>query len=141
MKLLHVAAGIVVALLFILSGTTAYAGSGDIGEREYAANCANCHGAFGKGDGPFVEMLKNRPTDLTALSKNNGGVFPFARVYEYVDGTNAITAHGTRDMPIWGKRYQVDAAKYYGDMDYNQPSFVRSRILALVEHIFSLQGK
>lgn len=35
------------------------------GQQLFAQNCAICHGAGGKGDGPFAPNLKPRPVDLT----------------------------------------------------------------------------
>lgn len=34
------------------------------GEKVYQANCAMCHGAAGKGDGPAAASLKPAPRDL-----------------------------------------------------------------------------
>ena len=42
----------------------------------YKAYCAACHGPAGKGHGPAAEALKYKPIDLTAIAKNNKGVFP-----------------------------------------------------------------
>jgi mono/diheme cytochrome c family protein len=36
-----------------------------IGRDVYAANCADCHGATGKGDGKMASDLKKKPTDLS----------------------------------------------------------------------------
>jgi len=73
----------------------------DIGKSEYTNNCAVCHGVNGKGNGPMAVVLTTPPTDLTTISKRNGGVFPFARVYQVIDGsinsTQMIKAHGTRE--------------------------------------------
>src|SRR3954471_2326312 len=35
------------------------------GREVYTANCADCHGAGGKGDGKMAKDLKKRPPDLT----------------------------------------------------------------------------
>jgi mono/diheme cytochrome c family protein len=112
----------------------------DLGKVEYDANCAICHGASGKGGGPYVELLKRSPTDLTTLQKRNGGIFPMARVYETIEG-GGVAEHGTRDMPIWGREYSIKAAQYYMDVNYNQEAFVRARILALAEYLSRLQVK
>jgi mono/diheme cytochrome c family protein len=120
---------------------TAAAQASDLGKREYESNCAVCHGKTGKGDGPYVEMLSSRASDLTTLAKRNGGTYPFARVYELIDGTQTVKSHGPRDMPIWGADYQIKAAEYYGDMPYNPQVYVRGRILALTEYLARLQAK
>lgn len=121
--------------------------SPDPGKREYLNSCAACHGASGKlaaGEGAGVEFLKTTPTDLTTLSKKNGGVFPFERVYMVIDGRKMVSGHGSRDMPIWGDRYTregVKAAEYYVDMPYDMEMYARSRIHALIDHIHRLQVK
>jgi mono/diheme cytochrome c family protein len=120
---------------------TAAAQASDLGKREYESNCAVCHGKTGKGDGAYVELLNSRVPDLTTMSKRNGGTFPFARVYEVIDGSQFVKAHGTRDMPIWGTDYQIKAAEYYADMPYNPQIYVRGRILALTEYLARLQAK
>lgn len=38
------------------------------GKKIYAANCASCHGASGKGDGPAGKTLKPKPSDLAAMA-------------------------------------------------------------------------
>jgi mono/diheme cytochrome c family protein len=115
-----------------------------LGAQEYKSNCGICHGINGKGDGPitqyFVEggyVAKAFP-DLTALKKNNGGVFPYERVYKMIDGRAEVKAHGPREMPVWGDEYNEQAYKKYGEF-YASKAFVRTRILALIEHIDSLQ--
>lgn len=111
----------------------------DLGKREYDNNCAVCHGREGKGNGPYVELLKRSPPDLTTMAKRNGGVFPVARAYDVIEG--AGTGHGTRDMPIWGMDYSVKAAEYYVDVPYDREAFVRGRILSLIEYLHRLQAK
>lgn len=84
-----------------------------IGSDEYRISCLNCHGVGGKGDGPITGLLTKRPSDLTVLKKNNGGEYPFLRVYQTIDGRVSVLAHGERNMPIWGIRYlEEDAARY-----------------------------
>ena len=97
----------------------------------------------GKGDGPYAGIIDTKVPDMTMLQKNNNGVFPFDRVYQTIDGRMEVKAHGTRDMPIWGNEYNEKAAAYYSDYlrDYSATGFVRGRILALVNHIYSLQAK
>ena len=64
--------------------------------------CAACHGADGKGTGPAASALKKAPADLTLLSKKNNGKYPTLEVQSFIKGDSAATAHGTRDMPMWG---------------------------------------
>lgn len=68
----------------------------------YRAYCAACHGQDAKGNGPAAPALKTAPPDLTVLSRNNGGKFPSFRVANIIQGDEAITAHGSQDMPMWG---------------------------------------
>lgn len=115
----------------------------DFGELEYRSSCAVCHGANGKGKGEFNPYLAKPATDLTTLAKANGGVFPLQRVYEVIDGRQTIPSHGTRDMPIWGLRYSVEAGTQlqYAEVPgpFDTEALVRARILALVEYINRLQ--
>jgi hypothetical protein len=87
------------------------------------------------------------PPDLTKLSERNGGVFPFSRVHEVIDGTIPVMTHGTRDMPVWGQVYRRNARS---SQQGTGPSFlpneiaealVRVKMLALIEYISTLQGK
>lgn len=77
----------------------------DIGKSEFQSSCASCHGTDAKGKGPVSDQLKIPPPDLTMLAKSNNGVFPTNAVYESIDGLKTIPAHGTREMPIWGERF------------------------------------
>lgn len=112
----------------------------DLGKREFEANCASCHGTSGKGNGILVEHLRKSPPDLTLLAKKNGGVFPLSRMYDVIDGAD-VPAHGTRDMPVWGRDYKIKAAEYFVDMPYDPEAYTRARILALLEYLNRLQAK
>lgn len=65
----------------------------------YAANCVQCHGAGGEGDGPWAAGMSPRPADLTQLG--GGGQFPRARVLSAIDGYDRTGLPG-RDMPEFG---------------------------------------
>ena len=137
-----ITAAVVVASLFGVPSLVQAQGI-DIGKREYTENCAVCHGASGKGDGPFAGIINERVADLTTLSKANSGAFPFARVYEVIDGTREAKAHGPRDMPVWGSVYNEQAPQWLG-FDYSREdarAFVRGRILALIGYLQTLQEK
>lgn len=112
----------------------------DLGKREYESNCIACHGKDLKG-GAYVDFLKVTPPDLTLLSKKNGGVFPLERVYAVIDGRQEVKAHGPREMPIWGRDYQIKAGEHYVDMNYDPEAFVRGRIFALIDYLNRMQAK
>ena len=111
----------------------------DQGRIEYTNNCLNCHGQAGDGNGPYASLLNKTPTDLTRLSKSNQGVFPFARVYEVIDGRQVVKGHGQRDMPIWGSAYRIESGEKLFETQYDPEIYARNRILALIEYISRLQ--
>lgn len=111
----------------------------DIGKREYLNSCAVCHGEEGKGDGPLAGIIETLVPDLTTLAQRNDNVFPMARVYEVIEGTADVQAHGTREMPVWGRRYAIEAAEYYFDVEYDPESVIRARILSVAEYLHRLQ--
>jgi mono/diheme cytochrome c family protein len=122
----------------------------DIGKAEYQSSCASCHGADGKGKGPVSEQLKVPPSDLTTLAKNNNGVFPTNAVRETIYGSKTIAAHGTREMPIWGERFNpivnlphsVDPSYWKMAGPEQSPEVVvRRRIDAVTDYLSRIQQK
>lgn len=132
-----------------------FAGAGqaqdiDIGKSEFQSACASCHGADGKGKGPVSGQLKVSPSDLTILAKNNGGVFPTNAAFEIIYGSKAVAAHGTREMPIWGERFNpIVSLPHNVDPSYwklagperSPEVVVRTRILAVVDYLNRIQQK
>lgn len=116
-------------------------GSLDLGKKEFESRCAICHGANGEGQGTWKGMLKVAPADLTVLAKNNKGVFPFDKVHSIIDGRADVKAHGSREMPIWGDVYNIEAAKYYSDYfgTHDPEYFIKARIYALISYLGDLQ--
>ena len=114
----------------------------DMGRLEYESNCATCHGASGKGDGWLKGYLTKSPSDLTTLSKRNGGAFPNQLVWEIIDGRTSadIGPHGSRDMPVWGRTFRAQAMQYPG-MAAQPEWFVRGRIVALLDYLARIQEK
>jgi len=114
----------------------------DVGKMEYEGACAVCHGTSGRGGGPMAAQLKSRMPDLTVLARNNNGVFPFDRVYQIIDGRQAVESHGTREMPVWGRAFRMQSSLYFdGSVPHDSESSARSRILALTEYLYRLQGR
>ncbi len=131
----------IAALGVTFAGTAFAEARSDLGKQEYESNCVACHGLAGKGDGYFAQFLKLPVPDLTTIAKRNGGVFPADRMIEVVDGRQALKGHGPRNMPIWGTTYTEKASSYYGGLAFNPEQFVRARILALVDYLYSLQAR
>jgi mono/diheme cytochrome c family protein len=114
----------------------------DIGKMQYDSACAVCHGPAGKGDGPLKSQLVSRVSDLTALARNNNGVFPFDRVYQIIDGRQEVKAHGPREMPVWGRDFNMQSSIFFENYPpYDNESNARSRMLALTEYLYRLQAK
>jgi len=107
------------------------------GAMEYRISCAACHGTDGRGAGPLATVLKVRPTDLTQLSKNNHGAFPFLNVVKVIDGRTEVAGHGSREMPSFGGRYQEESEQAYGL--YGSETVVRARIFELVYYLQTIQ--
>jgi mono/diheme cytochrome c family protein len=105
------------------------------GKQVFMDNCAVCHGADGRGAGIVAGHLAEVPTNLTTLSANNGGNFPFPQIYETIDGRRQIGAHGSREMPIWGAAFRQDTTSAGGMRE----AVVRGRILELIVYIQSIQ--
>jgi len=97
--------------------------------REY---CAVCHGNDAKGSGPAAAALKVKPADLTQVSRKNGGTFPEIHVQRVINGEDAVTAHGSRDMPMWGQIFH--------QMSSN-PDIGSMRIYNLVKYVEQIQAK
>ena len=106
------------------------------GHHVYASHCAVCHGETGRGDGPFVALLEQRPPDLTRLGQRAQGFFPVWRVYETISGSELLPAHGTREMPIWGQVFAFEAT----NTNLDAATFTRGRIFSLVAWLASIQA-
>jgi len=103
------------------------------GKEMYESYCAVCHGKDGKGGGPAASALKAAPTDLTTLSKNNGGKYPSLKVSTSIRGDANIAAHGSKDMPVWGALFRGMSQGHEGE--------VQQRVANLTRYIESLQAK
>lgn len=103
------------------------------GKEMFTSYCAVCHGTAGKGDGPAATALKTPPSDLTQLSKNNGGKFPSMKIMSTIRGTANLPAHGSEDMPVWGPLFR--------SISGGHESEVQQREANLTRYIETLQAK
>jgi mono/diheme cytochrome c family protein len=101
------------------------------GKAMYSAYCAACHGADGTGNGPAAPALKTAPTDLTQLSKSNGGKFPENHVYNAIKGEVGVPAHGSKDMPVWGNVFRSVSGGHDAE--------VQQRLVNLTQYVRKLQ--
>ncbi len=92
---------------------------GPPGKMLYQRYCVACHGPEGHGDAPVTSALRERPPDLTTISKRNEGWFPERRIQDIVDGRFPV--HGRREMPVWGHLLNAD------------------ELILLSEYLFSIQ--
>jgi mono/diheme cytochrome c family protein len=127
---------IVALLIFALSVANVWADT--TGKQDFDENCASCHGKDGKGHGAALYVIPEiKPSDLTKLTKNNGGVFPAERVYQSIDGRAGIPAHSRIDMPFWGTTLQQPGKEFSPESEAK----VKVRISNMVSYIKSLQEK
>lgn len=131
------AAGLAGALTF-----TAVSAIADDGTKtDFVNYCASCHGADGAGNGPMAAELKGKPTDLTALSKNNDGNFPYLQLRDVIDGssdTGNIRSHGSREMPVWGNVFRAETGLVQGRQGGSY-AIAKARIQNIVDYIANIQ--
>ena len=126
----------VVSLLTALStGRAADPEPEVVGQSLYRVYCESCHGNSGKGDGSTAAYLTIKPSDLTRLSRRNGGEFPTERLRQIIDGREAVRVHGEREMPLWGLAFQDWNA------DAHQEEAIRQKISQLLSYLETIQKK
>jgi mono/diheme cytochrome c family protein len=106
----------------------------ELGRDLYLVHCASCHGDTGRGGGSVASSLKSAPPDLTQIAARKGGDFSTAAVAALIDGREMPSAHGTREMPVWGRRF----SERLGGGEIGEEA-VRGHLLLLVEYLRSLQ--
>ncbi len=106
------------------------------GHALYAELCAVCHGMDAKGNGPAAKALAKPAPDLTQLALANGGEFPAMEVKKSITGESMIVAHGTIEMPMWGKVFEDARPDRKPGERWGSAQL---RILALTDYIESLQ--
>jgi mono/diheme cytochrome c family protein len=99
------------------------------GKEMFNSYCAVCHGEDGKGRGPAARALKKAPADLTRLSKNNKGKYPWMKVNSTILGTSNRAKH---EMPEWGPLFRSASDGH--------DSEVSQRVTNLTEYVKGLQA-
>jgi mono/diheme cytochrome c family protein len=129
---------ILVSLVWTTAGFSQEAEVIESGKYEFHQNCVICHGIDGKGDSAMMNLnlLAAKPPDLTQISKQHDGKFPFWLVYRIVDGREPVKGHGTPDMPIWGDLFAMQ-----GGRELSSETKATGRILNLVYYLQSIQEK
>ncbi len=103
---------------------------------EFLELCADCHGEDARGNGPLAENLTKVPPDLTQIGKRAGGTFDKKAVFDWIIGLDMPTAHGTREMPIWGDWLMDEATLGTANSAEKE---VEQRVMALVKYLKKLQ--
>ena len=104
----------------------------------YRQYCSACHGPDGKGQGPLAGALKTPPADLTRIAERNGGKFDETALMSVIDGRRTVAAHGPREMPVWGARFEDDLRKE-GEPLHTYVGLLQSR--SLVDYLRTIQAK
>jgi hypothetical protein len=102
------------------------------GGENFTAYCAVCHGMDGRGSGVAAPAMRAAVPDLTMLAARHNGRFDAAAVEYAIRGTAkmATPAHGTTEMPIWGR--------VFAPLPADQP-VASMRVKNLVRYIESIQ--
>ena len=121
-----------VCLVNFCSGIAIAADQVEQGRELYTRYCAACHGLNADGNGPLASVMKTPPANLRKLSERYGNPLPSARIAAFIDGSADVKAHGLRDMPVWGQRFDPEKER--------SPAGARPWLSALVAYLQSIQG-
>lgn len=83
----------------------------------------------------MASVLVQRPADLSALSRNNGGTFPSTHVVSVLQFGIANSGHGSAEMPVWGPVFAQMTSSY------PRKDVIALRVSNLTRYIESLQTK
>ena len=125
------------SLLLAVSATPVHAEEGvlvDSGRRSFQKHCSACHGMDAQGGGILKPVLRVAPPDLTRIAARRGGAFPQDEIARFIDGRAAVTAHGLREMPVWGRVFAEPIAD-----GTTGEEVVRGQLWILVSYLESIQ--
>jgi len=100
----------------------------------YTRYCGACHGLAADGNGPIAFVLRRPPSDLRRLSGRYGTPLAADDVARFVDGRTVVTAHGPREMPVWGERFAAPEAEGTG-----RTPGIDVRIRRVVDYLRTIQ--
>jgi mono/diheme cytochrome c family protein len=124
------------SILCLILGIAAETRAANVAEGRayYLRYCASCHGQNADGLGPVAPALKVHPPDLRRLSERYGTPLPAKRLEQYIDGREMVAVHGSRTMPVWGRRFEEAwTAKRAGEPE------MKDQISRIVEYLDSIQ--
>lgn len=81
----------------------------------------------------MAHELKQTPTDLTELAKNNHGKYPDNHVMAVLRFGTSTPAHGTAQMPVWGPVFR--------QLNTHNTNEQRVRLFNLTKYLETLQAK
>jgi mono/diheme cytochrome c family protein len=99
----------------------------------YTRYCGACHGVAADGNGPIASVLRRPPTDLRHLGARYG-TLASDEIARFIDGRNAVTAHGPREMPVWGERFAAPEPEATG-----RAPAIDARIRRVVNYLRTIQ--
>jgi mono/diheme cytochrome c family protein len=121
--------------------TAAFAGAAPLepaerGRSHFVRYCASCHGVNGDGAGPVADALVTRPPDLRQLFRRYGTPLDRHRVGAWIDGRTSVVAHGPREMPVWGERFDALPPD-----DLSRERTIQERLADLLAYLETLQDR
>lgn len=76
----------------------------------------------------------SRGRGVRRIAARRGGVFPEAEILRIIDGRDPIVAHGSREMPIWGREFGL-----VGNPGAASESSARGHAQLLIQYLRTLQ--
>ena len=106
----------------------------DPGREAFVQYCAACHGADAQGGGPLASELRTAPPDLTRLAERYGSPLQTQRLLERIDGRDMARAHGSREMPVWGRKLARNVPR-----TQSTEAHTRGTLLIIIDWLQSIQ--
>ena len=106
------------------------------GQLLYMENCASCHGATGRGDGPAASGLGTPPADLTRIAARRDGIWPMLEVMSIIDGYSRRTLQRD-EMPIFDDFLKGDMIDVDTGNGLKAP--MQANLIEMVNYLETLQ--